>query len=86
MLVTIVVGSLALVVGAVYIIIRKKDDSDDYVDGSTLSYDDIYPSVLTQPVEPTPPVVEAPVKKKRAKKVVAKKKGTKKRGRPAKGK
>jgi len=85
MLVAILI-SVAGVAGAVFYFVRRNKQEDDvYVDGSTLTYDDIYPVELTS--ENPPPVVE-PVVKKVAKKKVASKKVVvkKKRGRPAKKK
>jgi hypothetical protein len=85
MLVASLIGLAAVVGAAFYFVKRMKREDDVYVDGSTLTYDDIYPVELTS--ETPPPVVE-PVVKKVAKKKVASKKIVvkKKRGRPAKKK
>lgn len=75
------------IVGVVYYRLKHRKEEETYVDGSTLTYDDIgYPPPPVEQPAPEPVAAEAPVQKKTApkKKAIAKKTAPKKRGRPAK--
>lgn len=87
MLIEVIVGLAVVAAVGVFVYKRFKKEETTYVDGSTLTYDDVYPpSLTTEPVVVHEKVVIEEKPKAPKKKAIAKKTAPKKRGRPAKKK